>query len=226
MGSEKITGTFNRDTVPGFNRHPANVDIAALSSIGLPVLRATATLRIKPSFGSISNTNTPRPVMPLENASYGYRGRGAKIAIGRAILGTSAAVDTWSTCPCPKCAVASAVIIIIDAFPIVCFAVLGLLLMVPLDTEISVIRSNENKMSDSGRGRASLEVEKWKSSQEESVRRSGVRSIAWLGLLGETRTDSSQISHGDNHTIDHVLRDEKGEKSSGCKYRLRTCKQS
>ena len=44
------------------------------------------------------------------------------------------------------------------------------------------IRSNENKMSDGGRGRASLAVEVWKSSQKWSVQRSAVRSIAWLGL--------------------------------------------
>src|SRR5213595_1724265 len=46
------------------------------------------------------------------------------------------------------------------------------------------MRSNENKISDGGRGRASLGVEVWKSSQKWSVRRSAVRSIAWLGLCG------------------------------------------
>ena len=35
-------------------------------------------------------------------------------------------------------------------------------------------------MSDGGRGRASLAVEVWKSSQNVGVRRSAVRSIAWL----------------------------------------------
>jgi hypothetical protein len=40
--------------------------------------------------------------------------------------------------------------------------------------------SNENKMSDGGRGRASLGVEVWKSSHKWSVRRSAVRSIAWV----------------------------------------------
>jgi hypothetical protein len=44
--------------------------------------------------------------------------------------------------------------------------------------------SNENKMSDGGRGRASLGMEVWKSSQKWSVQRSAVRSIAWLGLYG------------------------------------------
>src|SRR4029077_11993657 len=44
--------------------------------------------------------------------------------------------------------------------------------------------SNENKMSDGGRGRALLGVKVRKSSQKWSVRRSAVRSIAWLGLCG------------------------------------------
>jgi hypothetical protein len=44
-------------------------------------------------------------------------------------------------------------------------------------------RSNENKMSDGGRERASLGMEVWKSSQKRSVQRSTVRSIAWLGLF-------------------------------------------
>jgi hypothetical protein len=38
-------------------------------------------------------------------------------------------------------------------------------------------------MSDGGRGRASLGGELWKSSQKWSVRRSAVRSIAWLDVL-------------------------------------------
>ena len=41
-----------------------------------------------------------------------------------------------------------------------------------------------HKMSDGGRGRALLEVKVRKSSQKWSVRRSAVRSIAWLGLCG------------------------------------------
>ena len=44
--------------------------------------------------------------------------------------------------------------------------------------------SNENKMSDGGRDRASLGMEIWESSQEWSAQRSAVRSIAWLGLCG------------------------------------------
>jgi hypothetical protein len=38
-------------------------------------------------------------------------------------------------------------------------------------------------MSDGGRVRVSPGVEVWKSSQNWSVRRSAVRSIAWLGLV-------------------------------------------
>jgi hypothetical protein len=40
--------------------------------------------------------------------------------------------------------------------------------------------SNENKMSDGGRGCASLELEVWKSSQKWGAQQSAVRSIAWL----------------------------------------------
>src|SRR4051812_15922214 len=44
--------------------------------------------------------------------------------------------------------------------------------------------SNENKMSDGGRGRASLGMKVWKSSQKRSAPRSAVRSIAWLDEFG------------------------------------------
>src|SRR5262249_10393376 len=44
--------------------------------------------------------------------------------------------------------------------------------------------SNENKMSDGGRDRASLGIKMWKSSQKWTVQRSAVRSIAWLGVSG------------------------------------------
>ena len=48
-------------------------------------------------------------------------------------------------------------------------------------------------MSDGGRGRASLGVEVWKSSQKWSAQRSAVRSIAWLdgwrGSMGEERAE-------------------------------------
>src|SRR5436305_14049148 len=40
--------------------------------------------------------------------------------------------------------------------------------------------SNENKMSDGGRGRASIGKEVWKSSQKRIVQRSAVRFIAWV----------------------------------------------
>ena len=58
--------------------------------------------------------------------------------------------------------------------------------------------SNENKMSDGGRGRASLGVEVWKSSQKWSAQRSAVRSIAWLDCSGasgyQVRKASSRSS--------------------------------
>ncbi len=43
--------------------------------------------------------------------------------------------------------------------------------------------SNENKMRDGGRDRASLGADLWNSSQKWSVRQSAVRSIVWLGGL-------------------------------------------
>jgi len=52
--------------------------------------------------------------------------------------------------------------------------------------------SNETKMSDGGRGRASLGVEMWKSSQKSSVRRFAVRSIAWLGVFISAPAKSTQ----------------------------------
>ena len=45
---------------------------------------------------------------------------------------------------------------------------------------LSAAEPNETKMSDGGRDRALLGVRMWKSSQKWSVRRSAVRSIAWL----------------------------------------------
>ena len=55
--------------------------------------------------------------------------------------------------------------------------------------------SIENKMSDGGRGRASLATEVWKSSQMWNVRRSGVRSIAWLdGFIGASQLASNRKS--------------------------------
>src|SRR2546423_3195768 len=49
--------------------------------------------------------------------------------------------------------------------------------------------SNENKMSDGGRGRALLGVEVWKSSQKWSAQRSAVRSIARLDASSRGRAD-------------------------------------
>src|SRR5205823_12787273 len=46
----------------------------------------------------------------------------------------------------------------------------------------TALAPNENKMSDGGRGRASVGFEVWRSSQEWSAQRSAVRSIAWLGV--------------------------------------------
>src|SRR5438067_2083428 len=43
-------------------------------------------------------------------------------------------------------------------------------------------RPNEKKISDGGRGRATIGVGVWKPSQEWSERRTAVRSIAWLGV--------------------------------------------
>ena len=58
--------------------------------------------------------------------------------------------------------------------------------------------SNENKMSDGGRGRASLGVEVVKSSQNWSAQRSGVRSIAWLDggrRIANTLADAEDRIH-------------------------------
>src|SRR5260370_38242917 len=43
---------------------------------------------------------------------------------------------------------------------------------------------NENKMSDGGRGRATIGAGVWRSSKKWSVQRSAVSSIACLGLYG------------------------------------------
>ena len=61
--------------------------------------------------------------------------------------------------------------------------------------------SNENKMSDGGRDRASLGVKMWKSSQNVDAERSAVRSIAWLG---SPRAQSRMFSAG--HEISGALR--------------------
>src|SRR5438132_9543026 len=51
------------------------------------------------------------------------------------------------------------------------------------EEDVALHRPNEKEMSDGGRGRASLGVGMWKSSQKWSAQRSAVRSIAWLDLF-------------------------------------------
>ena len=58
------------------------------------------------------------------------------------------------------------------------------------ETSVRMISPNENKMSDGGRDRASLGVGVWRSSQKWRVRRSDVRSIAWLGLTCSIRVEA------------------------------------
>ncbi len=63
-------------------------------------------------------------------------------------------------------------------------------------------------MSDAGRQRASPGVETWKSSESAAQERSGVRSIAWLGLL--RRGDRNNLSirssnHRDGNTAEESL---------------------
>jgi hypothetical protein len=52
--------------------------------------------------------------------------------------------------------------------------------------ELASYPSNENKMSDGGRGRALLGVKMVKSHQKWRAQRSAVRSIAWLDRLRDT----------------------------------------
>ncbi len=65
----------------------------------------------------------------------------------------------------------------------------------------TVLPSNENKMSDGGRERASLEVEMWKSSQKWSVQRSAVRSIAWLDAFNAVITSIRWQAYRDGYAI-------------------------
>jgi hypothetical protein len=53
---------------------------------------------------------------------------------------------------------------------------------------LNALTSNENKMSDGGRERASLGVNVWKSSQNVDAERSVVRSIAWLDVALATKS--------------------------------------
>jgi hypothetical protein len=71
--------------------------------------------------------------------------------------------------------------------------------------------SNENKMSDGGRERASVGVGMWKSSQKWSVQRSAVRSIAWLDCLRmappcDTVIRETRYDEGDTTSSCHRIR--------------------
>src|SRR4051812_39528503 len=62
--------------------------------------------------------------------------------------------------------------------------------------------SNENKMSDGGRARGLLGLEMRKSSQNWSVQRSVVRSIAWLdGGRGFTRREELTNSDDERQSL-------------------------
>jgi hypothetical protein len=68
----KVMGILTLETVPGLNRHCRNALVAALSSMGLPMLDETEALVTLPLAGSTSTVITPLPVMCRERASYGY----------------------------------------------------------------------------------------------------------------------------------------------------------
>src|ERR1043166_9371442 len=76
-----------------------------------------------------------------------------------------------------------------------------------VDREVRVSPSNENKMSDGGRDRASLGVKVWKSSQKWSVRRSAVRSIVCLGPSFSTRKSNlfGIVANVNNHGASILL---------------------
>lgn len=71
-----VMGILTLETVPGLNRHCRKALVAALSSIGLPVLCETEQLVTLPLAASTSATMTPLPVTCRDRASYGYCGRG------------------------------------------------------------------------------------------------------------------------------------------------------
>jgi len=75
-----VMGILTWETVPGLNRHCRKALMAALSSIGLPVLCVMEAPVTLPLPGSTSATQTPLPVILRERASYGYWGRGALMA--------------------------------------------------------------------------------------------------------------------------------------------------
>jgi hypothetical protein len=77
----------------------------------------------------------------------------------------------------------------------------------------SFMPSNENKMSDGGRERASLGVEVWKSFQIWSAQRSAVRFIGWLDgwcPCGNLGTQSESPGHP-HQKIQHTLSEGRGE---------------
>src|SRR5216110_3554664 len=76
----KVMGMLTLETVPGLNRHCRKALVAALSSMGLPVLCETEALVTLPLAASTCATITPLPVTCRERASYGYWGRGAYTA--------------------------------------------------------------------------------------------------------------------------------------------------
>src|SRR2546429_3537620 len=73
----KVMGMLTLETVPGLNRHCRKALVAALSSMGLPVVCETEALVTLPLAASTCATITPLPVTCRERASYGYWGRGA-----------------------------------------------------------------------------------------------------------------------------------------------------
>ena len=63
-------------------------------------------------------------------------------------------------------------------------------------SQAALLTSNENKMSDGGRGRASPGVNVWKSSQKWSAQRSAVRSPRAATALSCTRRFETRRKHG------------------------------
>ena len=69
----KVIGILTlEETAPALNRHRWNALVAALSSIGLPVLCAIVAPVTLPLAVSTVTTQTPLPVTWRERASYGY----------------------------------------------------------------------------------------------------------------------------------------------------------
>ena len=64
-----VMGMLTLETVPGLNRHCRNVLVAALSSIGLPVLVVTLQPVTLPLPESTVQTIVPLPVTCRERAS-------------------------------------------------------------------------------------------------------------------------------------------------------------